>query len=56
MELPLVVLLLSTLLMFGKAEIYVVTIQGEPVISYTGGIDGLEATAVESDEKIDSAR
>ncbi|KAM0069224.1 hypothetical protein Hdeb2414_s0002g00081771 [Helianthus debilis subsp. tardiflorus] len=26
---------------------------GEPVISYRGGIDGFEATAVESDQKLD---
>lgn len=56
MELALGILLFSTLLMFGQAEVYIVTIEGEPVISYTGGIDGLEATAVESDEKIDSTR
>lgn len=56
MELALGILFFSTLLMFGQAEVYIVTIEGEPVISYTGGIDGLEATAVESDEKIDSTR
>ncbi|KAK4774902.1 hypothetical protein SAY86_009837 [Trapa natans] len=55
MELGLGILLLSTtLLMFGKAEVYMVIIEGEPVISYRGGINGLEATAVESDEKIDT--
>ncbi|PKI56684.1 subtilisin-like protease SBT2.5 [Punica granatum] len=54
MELALRILLLSVLLMLGKAEVYIVMVEGEPVISYTGGIDGLEATAVESDEKIDT--
>ncbi|KAK4760169.1 hypothetical protein SAY87_023300 [Trapa incisa] len=53
MALALKILLLSTLLVFGKAEVYIVTIEGEPVISYTGGIEGLEATVVESHEKID---
>ncbi len=32
------------------------TVEGEPIISYKGGIDGFEATAVESDEKIDTTR
>ncbi|GAV81468.1 Peptidase_S8 domain-containing protein/PA domain-containing protein/Inhibitor_I9 domain-containing protein/DUF1034 domain-containing protein [Cephalotus follicularis] len=48
-----VVLVLSILLIIGKAEVYIVTIEGEPIISYKGGEDGFEATAVESDEKID---
>ena len=49
-------IILSALVISGKAEIYIVTVEGEPVISYTGDIDGFEATAVESDEKIDTAR
>ncbi|KAL8096762.1 subtilisin-like protease SBT2.5 [Apium graveolens] len=36
-----------------KAEIYIVTVEGDPVISYRGGIDGFSATAVESDEELD---
>ncbi|KAF7806661.1 subtilisin-like protease SBT2.5 [Senna tora] len=47
-------IILSSLLVAGRAEIYLVTIDGEPVISYTGGVDGFEATSVESDEKIDT--
>lgn len=39
-----------------KGEIYIVTVEGEPIISYTGGIDEFEATAVESDEKVDTTR
>lgn len=50
-----IVLLLGTLNV-GKAEIYIVTVEGEPVISYKGDIDGFEATAIESDEKIDTTR
>lgn len=56
------VVLLFGLVKFGKAEVYIVTVEGEPVISYKGGIDGFEATAVESDddddndEKLDSTR
>ncbi|KAI5659441.1 hypothetical protein M9H77_28234 [Catharanthus roseus] len=37
----------------GYAEVYIVTMEDEPVISYKGGVNGFEATAVESDEKID---
>ncbi|KAI4344453.1 hypothetical protein L6164_011679 [Bauhinia variegata] len=46
--------ILFALLLSGKAEIYIATVEGEPIISYTGGIEGFEATAVESEEKIDS--
>jgi len=51
-----VLIVVSALLVSGDAEIYIVTVEGEPVISYTGGINGFEATAVESDEKIDTER
>ncbi|KAL5541133.1 hypothetical protein UlMin_044382 [Ulmus minor] len=46
--------ILLVLLFIAKAEIYIVTLEEEPVISYKGGIAGFEATAVESDEKIDT--
>ncbi|CAI0394002.1 unnamed protein product [Linum tenue] len=49
----LLVVLLS-LLINGEAEVYMVMMEDEPVISYRGGIPGFEATAVESDEKIDT--
>lgn len=52
----LVIVLLAGILNVGKAEIYIVTVEGEPVISYKGDIDGFEATASESDEKIDTTR
>ncbi|KAL0374693.1 UNVERIFIED_CONTAM: Subtilisin-like protease SBT2.6 [Sesamum radiatum] len=45
----LMVLVLFSVLLFGKAEIYIVTLEGEPVVSYKGGIEGFEATAVEPD-------
>nr|XP_043619298.1 subtilisin-like protease SBT2.6 [Erigeron canadensis] len=47
------VIFLLGLLVNGKSEVYIVTIEGEPVISYKGGVDGFEATAVDSDEKLD---
>ncbi|KAM5553710.1 subtilisin-like protease SBT2.5 [Rosa sericea] len=54
MEFWYAVLVLFSLLIIGKADVYIVTIEGEPIISYRGGVDGFEATAVESDEKIDT--
>ncbi|KAL1814270.1 hypothetical protein DCAR_0626692 [Daucus carota subsp. sativus] len=48
-----VLLMLFAYLITAKAEIYIVTVEGEPVISYRGGIDGFAATAVESDEELD---
>ncbi|KAG6705872.1 hypothetical protein I3842_07G199000 [Carya illinoinensis] len=48
------VLVLFSVLIIGKAEIYLVTVEGEPIISYRGGVDGFEATAVESEENIDT--
>ncbi|KAE8674981.1 Subtilisin-like protease SBT2.5 [Hibiscus syriacus] len=36
------------------AEIYIVTVEGEPIISYKGGENGFQATAMESDEKLDT--
>ncbi|XP_073285762.1 subtilisin-like protease SBT2.5 [Primulina huaijiensis] len=49
------VLILLGFMIFGKAEVYIVTLEGEPVVSYRGGVDGFEATAVDSDsdDKID---
>ena len=56
MELGCAVVVLFSLLIAGNAEIYIVTVVGEPVISYKGGVPGFEATAVESDETIDVTR
>ena len=50
------VMILLGVLVIAKSEIYIVTMEGEPVVSYKGGIDGFEATAVESDEKLDVTR
>ncbi|OMO62885.1 hypothetical protein COLO4_32844 [Corchorus olitorius] len=50
-----VVLVLLGLVVTVKAEIYIVTVEGEPIISYKGGENGFEATVVESDEKLDTA-
>lgn len=56
MEFECTILVLFVLLILAKAEIYIVTVEGDPVIHYKGGIDGFEATAVDNDEKIDVTR
>lgn len=56
MDIWLVVFAVSALLVTVTAEVYIVTMEGEPIISYQGGENGYEATAVESDEKIDTSR
>ncbi|KAI8571441.1 hypothetical protein RHMOL_Rhmol01G0120700 [Rhododendron molle] len=53
MEFGCKILMLFSMLVLGKAEVYIVRVEGEPVISYEGGVDGFEATVVESDEKMD---
>lgn len=55
-QIALVVYMVSALLIIAKGEIYIVTVEGEPVVSYTGGVDGFAATAVESDEELDVTR
>lgn len=51
----LIAYVLLGVLNFGNAEIYIVTVEGEPVISYKGGINGFDATALEEDEKLNVA-
>lgn len=55
-QIDFVVLMLFAFPFITKAEIYIVTVEGDPVISYRGGIDGFSATAVESDEELDVTR
>ncbi|PWZ17217.1 Subtilisin-like protease SBT2.6 [Zea mays] len=37
----------------GTHDVYIVTMEGDPVVSYRGGVQGFPATAVDSDEEID---
>lgn len=55
-EFSCIVIMLFTIFILVKAEVYIVTVEGEPITSYRGGVNGFEATAVESDEKIDTTR
>lgn len=56
MDIGLRFFVVSALLITVTAEVYIVTMEGDPIISYKGGENGFEATAVESDEKIDTSR
>ncbi|XP_072953254.1 subtilisin-like protease SBT2.5 isoform X3 [Typha angustifolia] len=38
---------------FGTHDVYIVTIEGEPVVSYNGGVEGFAATAVDLVEEMD---
>ena len=51
MELGCAVVVLFSLLIAGNVEIYMVTVVGEPVISYKGGVPGFKATGVKSVER-----
>ena len=56
MDMGMIFFVVSALLVTVTADVYIVTIEGDPIISYKGGENGYEATAVESDEKIDTSR
>ncbi|CAH2051268.1 unnamed protein product [Thlaspi arvense] len=55
MDIGLRILVVSAFIITVTAEVYIVTMEGDPIISYKGGENGFEATAVESDEKIDTS-
>lgn len=38
----------------GTHDVYIVTMEGDPVISYQGGVEGFPATAVDLDEEMDT--
>jgi hypothetical protein len=40
----------------GTHDVYIVTMEGDPVVSYTGGVDGFPATATDLDEEMDITR
>lgn len=43
-------------LVSGNGDVYIVIMEGEPVVSYRGGLEGFAATASDSDEKINVTR
>ena len=44
------------LLVLGRGDVYIVTMEGEPVVSYNGGIEGFSATASDLEEEMDITR
>lgn len=45
-----------SLLILANGEIYIVSVEGEPVVSYSGGIEGLPPTAVDLVDDFDITR
>lgn len=43
-------------LVLGTHDVYIVTMVGDPVVSYTGGVEGFPATAADLDEEMDVTR
>jgi len=43
-------------LVLGSGDIYIVTMEGEPVVSYDGGIEGFSATSLDLSEEMHSTR
>ncbi|XP_031475965.1 subtilisin-like protease SBT2.5 [Nymphaea colorata] len=52
-EMGLWVLAVMGSLYFVSGEVYIVIVEGEPVVTYRGGLEGYAATAVESREEFD---
>jgi hypothetical protein len=40
----------------GTHDVYIVTMEGDPVVSYRGGVEGFPATAMDLDDDMDVAR
>ncbi|KAK1276836.1 Subtilisin-like protease [Acorus gramineus] len=53
MKPAMMVFALFGLVIYGNAEVYIVTVEGEPVVTYEGGIEGFAATSVDSAEDMD---
>uniref|UniRef100_A0A1D1YZR0 Subtilisin-like protease n=1 Tax=Anthurium amnicola TaxID=1678845 RepID=A0A1D1YZR0_9ARAE len=53
MELGCVILVVLGLLILVNGEIYIVSVEGEPVVSYSGGVKGFAPTAVELADEFD---
>lgn len=51
-----VILFFLPLLAFGSGDVYIVTVEGDPVVSYSGGIEGFSATAIDVMEEMDITR
>lgn len=50
------VLVMLGILGFVSGEVYIVIVEGDPVVTYRGGLEGYPATTVESTEDFDITR
>lgn len=51
------IIILLDLFIITKSEVYIVTVEGEPVVSYQGGLNGFQPIAnADSNHKIDFTR
>ncbi|XP_010927223.2 subtilisin-like protease SBT2.5 [Elaeis guineensis] len=53
MELWCMLFVFLPLLVMGSGDIYIVTMEGEPIVSYSGGVEGFAPTATDSVEEMD---
>ncbi|XP_042452264.1 subtilisin-like protease SBT2.5 [Zingiber officinale] len=53
LELAITVLFLLSFLTIASGEVYIVHVEGEPVVSYNGGVDGFSATAIDITQEMD---
>lgn len=49
-------LILIESIVYGSHDVYIVAIEGDPVVSYEGNIEGLPATATDTVEEMDFHR
>lgn len=56
MELWCVLFVFLPFLVIGSGDIYIVTMEGEPILSYSGGVEGFAPTATDSVEEMDITR
>lgn len=56
LELAITVFFLLSFLTIASGEVYIVHVEGEPVVSYNGGVDGFSATAIDITQEMDITR
>uniref|UniRef100_A0A0E0LF75 Subtilisin-like protease n=1 Tax=Oryza punctata TaxID=4537 RepID=A0A0E0LF75_ORYPU len=53
LELACLLLIIVPQVVLGTHDVYIVTMEGDPVVSYRGGVEGFAATAIDLDEDMD---
>lgn len=56
LELACLLLIIVPQVVLGTHDVYIVTMEGEPVVSYRGGVEGFPATAIDLDEDMEITR